>query len=51
MPKLFLPDERFRKAQVVPVRVGDVEIALAPFRVARGELRLQALRHGVPVLM
>ena len=32
------------------VRVGNVEIVLAPFRVARGKLGLQALRHGVPSL-
>jgi len=44
-----LPNEGFRKAQFVAVRVGDVEIVLAPFRVARGKLGLQALRHGVPV--
>ncbi len=44
-----LPDEEFRKAQFVAVRVGEVEIVLAPFRVARGKLGLQALRHGVPV--
>src|SRR3990170_6203435 len=44
-----LPDEGFRKAQFMAVRVGDVEVALAPFRVARGKLGLQALRHGVPV--
>ena len=49
MSKLFLPDERFRKAQFVAVRVDDVEIALIPFRVAGGKLGLQALRHGVPV--
>src|SRR5712692_2759087 len=38
-----LPNEGFRKAQFVAVRVGDVEIVLAPFRVARGKLGLQAL--------
>ena len=41
--------EGFRKAQFMIVRVGDVEIVLAPFRVARGKLGLQALRHGVTV--
>jgi hypothetical protein len=44
-----LPGEGPRKAQLMTVRIGDVEIVLAPFRIARDKLRLQTLRHGVPV--
>src|SRR3990172_8670126 len=49
IPYATLPGEGFRKAQFMAVRVGDVEIALTPFRGARGKPGLQTLLHGVPV--
>ena len=38
-----------REAQLMSVRVGDVEVALAPLGVARREVGFQTLSYGVPM--